>query len=326
MGTIGKISPIKKQYSTEYGQSLASSLAQQGMTMVPGCFDIKQPYKERNGDYRTGLDPNALYIKAMPKAEQEQEIARVTALKEELEAMTGLDLSPRSEFYTKMYAPDTFGSSMRAVYVKLIDGPNTFNLADPMSAVTYAWLRVHPEIAPSYFAWERGQSSIRCPQISQCKFFVDDEEYETEIAYKDNTIINKAINGLETMSPTRQMKIAKLLNLPISYNSKPNVVYNALNKYLKEGTTKQGARLANVKSFNEIASMADENIDIRFSVKEAIDFNIYRRGKGGLIYEGDVLVGNDETEVVEFLSNPKNQEFYLALKKKIQSAQVIDIS
>lgn len=326
MGKLGKISPIKKQYSTEHGQSLASSLASHGMTRTPGTFAIFLPHKERNGEYRTGLDPNAVYIKALPKAEQEQEIARVTALRDELQERTGLDLGPRSEFYTKMYQPDTFGSSARAFYVKLIDGPNPFNLDDPMHAITYAWLRVHPEIAPSYFAWERGQSSLRCPAISQCQFFVDDEEYETEIAYKDNTVINKAINGLETMSPTRQLKIAKLLNLPISYNSKPSVVYNALNKFLKEGTSKQGARLANVKAFNEIAAMADENIEIKFSVKEAIDFNIYRRGKNGRIYEGEVLVGDTESEVVEFFCNPKHQDDYLALKKKIQSAQVIDIS
>ena len=225
-----------------------------------------------------------------------------------------------------MYQPDMTGSSLRANYVKLIDGPNTFNLSDPMSAITYAWLRVHPEVAPSYFSWERGQSSVRCPQISQCQFFVDDEEYETEIAYKDNIVINKAINGLDSMSPTRQLKIAKLLNLPVSYNSKPAVIYNAINKFIKEGTTKQGARLANVKAFNDIASMTDENIEIKFSVKEAIDFNIYRRGKAGRIYEGEVLVGDSESEVVEFFSNPKHQDDYLALKKKIQAAQVIDIS
>lgn len=326
MGKIGTISPLKKTYSTEFGQSLASSLSQNGMTRYPGTFSFLQPYKERNGEYRTGLDPNALYIKALPKEEREQEIARVTALKEELEGITGLDLSPKSDFYTKMYQPDTFGSQYRASYVKLIDGPNTFNLSDPMSAITYAWLRVHPDIAPSYFAYERGKSNARCPQISQCQFFVDDEEYETEIAYKDNIIINKAINGLDNMSPTRQLKIAKLLNLPISYNSKPAVIYNAINKYIKEGTAKHGARLANVKTFNEIASMADENIDIRFNIKEAIDFNIYRRAKNGKLMEGDVLVGDSEDDVVEYFSNPKNQDDYLALKKKIQAAQVIDIS
>lgn len=320
MGKIGKISPIKKQHSTEYGQSLATSLAAQGFTRFPGTVDIKTPHKERNGEYRTGLDPNALYIKGLPKEEQAQEIERVTALREELESMTGLDLGPRSDYYAKMFQ----GEGARASYVKLIDGPNTFNLSDPTSAITYAWLRVHPEIAPSYSAWERGQSNTRCPKISDCQFFVDDYEYETEIAYKEKTLINKAINLLENMTPIRQLKVAKLLSLPISYNSKPEVVYNALDTYIKQGSTKHGKALSNVKNFNNISSIADENIEIRFNIKQALDFNIFRKGKAGKIMEGEVLIADSEEEAVEYFTNPKNQDDLLALKKKIKEAEIID--
>lgn len=324
MATIGKVSPIKKQYSTEHGQSLASSLATQGYTRFPGTVDIKTPYKERNGEYRTGLDPNAIYIKGLPKEEQIMEIERVTALRDELQSWTGLDLSPRSKYYTEMFRGDEQENT--ATYAKLIDGPNTFNLSVPEHAIAYAWLRVHPLIAPNYSAWERGVSNSRCPKISECQFFIDDEEYESEIAYKENVAINSAISALDAMTPTRQLKVAKLLNLPLSYNSKPSIIYNALSKYIKEATTKNSKALANVKNFNNISNMADENIEIRFNIKEALDFNIFRKGKNGKILEGEVLVAESEDEAIEYFSNKKHQDDYLALKKKIKEAQIIDIS
>lgn len=323
MGKIGRISPIKREISKEGGQTLGSSLSDKGYTMFPGTINGFVPYKERNGEYRTGLDPNALYIKKMPKEEADIERARVTAMRDELQEMTGLDLSSRAPYYSKMF-DSQFSENERAQYVKLTDQINTFNLTNPQAAITFAWMRVHPEIAPNYSAWEKGLSNYRCPVIASCKFFVDDEEYQSEVAYKQKTLINKAINSLEGMTPTRQLKVAKLLGLPVSYNSKPELIYNELDSYIKLSSEK-GRSAANVRSFNVISQMADENIDLRFRIKEAIDFNVYRLGKAGKIYEGQNVVADTEDELIEFLSNPKNQEDYLALQKKIDSAKAIEI-
>lgn len=322
MGKIGRISPIKRDVTKEGGQSLGSSLADKGYTMFPGTINGFVPFKERNGTYRTGLDPNALYIQKMSKEEAEMEKVRVTAMFDELTAMTGLDLSPKSDYYVKMFDA-SFSENERAQYVKLGDQINVFNLSNPQAAITFAWLRVHPEIAPNYNAWEKGLSNHRCPVVSSCKFFVDDEEYESEIAYKQKTLINKAINSLEGMTPTRQLKVAKLLGLPVSYNSKPEIIYNELDTYIKAG--EKGKTMTNIRNFNAISQMADENIDIRFRIKEAIDFNVYRLGKAGKIYEGEIVVGDSEDEVLEYFSSPKHQDDYLALQKKIDNAKSIEI-
>jgi len=323
MGKIGRISPIKRDFSKEGGQSLGSSLSEKGFSMFPGTVKGMVPYKERNGDYRTGLDPNALYIKKMSKEEGEMERARVQAMYDELTELTGLNLSPKSDYYSKMF-DNQYSENERAQYVKLIDQVNTFNLSNPQAAITFAWLRVHPEIAPNFSAWEKGLSSHRCPIISSCQFFVDDEEYESEIAYKQKVIINKAINSLETMSPTKQLKIAKLLGLPVSYNSKPEMIYNELDSYIKDSNVKGKASI-NVRNFNTMSQMANENIEIRFRVREALDFNVYRSGKAGKIYEGETLVGDSEDEVIEYFLNPKNIEDFMALQKKIDNAKSIEI-
>lgn len=320
---IGKISPIKREYSKEQGQSLASSLAEKGYTMFPGTIKGMVPYKEKNGDYRTGLDPNALYIKKMPKEEADIEIARVTATFKELTEATGLDLTPRSDYYTKMF-DNHFSDTERAQYVKLEDKANAFNLSVTQQAITFAWLRVHPEIAPTYNAWERGLSSYRCPVVSSCQFFVDDEDFEQEVAYKRNMLTDKAINSLFAMSPTRQLKVAKLLNLPVSYNSKPEAIYNVLTSFIKDPSMK-GKKSSNIADFNAMSQMADENLEVRFKIKEALDFNVYRTGKGGKLYEGETVVGDNEQDLIEFFTSPKNQEDYLALQRKIDNAKSVEI-
>lgn len=327
MGKIGRISPIKREYPKNAGASYAKSLSDAGLTRTPGTGSGKTPFKENNGHYRTGLDPEALYIKDMARTNPEdakQEQARVKALREELEAVTGLDLGPTSAYYREMFQPDEFSTSSTAAYIKLVDGNNTFNLDNPYAAITFAWLRVHPDIAPSYEAWERGKSSHRCKYISDCRWFVDDEEHEAEIEYKKNDAINKCVDALVNMSPTRQLKVAKLLGLPVSYNSMPKVVYNTLNTYIKEaGAVTRKSQ--NVHNFEKMVQMADDNLDIRFRIKEAIDFNIYRVGKGGKVYEGEVPVADNEEELVEYMTSVKHQDDLLALQKKIDTAKSVAI-
>ena len=81
MGKLGKISTIKREYNSSQLQTMDSNLAQQGMTRIPGTGVFKYPYKELDGQYRTGLDPNAGYIKRIQDpTEKELEIQRVTEL------------------------------------------------------------------------------------------------------------------------------------------------------------------------------------------------------------------------------------------------------
>ena len=80
MGKIGKISTIKREYNSSQLQTMDSGLAAKGMSRIPGTGVFKYPYKELDGKYRTGLDPDASYIKRIQDpTEKELEIERVTA-------------------------------------------------------------------------------------------------------------------------------------------------------------------------------------------------------------------------------------------------------
>ena len=85
MGKTGKISTIKREYSSSQLQTMDSGLSQKGMTRIPGTGVFKYPYKELDGKYRTGLDPDATYIKRIADpTEKELEIERVNALRKKL--------------------------------------------------------------------------------------------------------------------------------------------------------------------------------------------------------------------------------------------------
>lgn len=321
MGKIGKITSIKREYSREFKQSLGGSLADNGYSRFPGTCVRMVPWLEKNGMYRTGLDPEALYIKQMEKINPEeaaQERARVTELRDELESATGLDLSPRSVYYTKLFDGE-FRSTTRARVVKLVEGVNFFNLDDPFDAITYAWLRVHEDIAPSYQAWIEG----RVKDATNKAFFVDDTEYQDEISYKEKTTTNKAIAALELMSPEKRYKIARLLSLPVVQGDKEVAVYNAIDSFIKS-PDKRGNKLTNVNLFNKITSMTDENLNIQFLVEEAFKYSIYRQ-KTKRIYEGEVVIADSKEDLIVELSKTKNQDMLLSLTEKIRQRKLQEV-
>ena len=179
MGKIGKISTLKKEYNNSALQTMQGGLAAKGMTRIPGTGVFKYPYKELDGQYRTGLDPNASYIKRIADpTERDLEKERVTKLREKLEAALGdIDLGPRSKFWNYGLSLSTEDQT-HVQAVKLLDGDNFFDLSIPFQELAFSWLRVHPTIASSYQAWERGEYP------ADTQFYVVDEEIESAVTFK----------------------------------------------------------------------------------------------------------------------------------------------
>jgi len=184
MGKLGKISTIKKEYNNSQLQTMQGGLALKGLTRIPGTGVFKYPYKELDGQYRTGLDPNAAYIRRIQDPlEREMETERVTKLKDKLQAALGdIDLGPRSSFWNYGLSTST-QDSLHVQPVKLLDGDNFFDLAIPLQELAFSWLRVHPTIASSYQAWERGEYA------AETQFYVADDEIENAVLFKKKQLI-----------------------------------------------------------------------------------------------------------------------------------------
>lgn len=319
MGRIGKISTIKKEYSTSQLQTMQSNLASKGMTRIPGTGVFKYPYKELDGQYRTGLDPNASYIRRIgDSTERELEIERVTKLRAKLEAALGdIDLGPRSKFWN--YGLSTSTEDYNHVQpVKLLDGDNFFDLSIPFQELAFAWLRVHPTIASSYQAWERGEFP------ADTQFYVVDEDIESGIIFKKKQLINKAIVKFDSMTPEKKRKVARLLGLPVTEDTKEEIVYNQVDNILKQSEFKTGSfqGLNPVEVFNRFADMKENLLHIKDLVKQAITHSIYRIKPNGKVYEGEFEIAKDEEDLIKFLIDDDNQDELLTLEQKLKTKKL----
>jgi hypothetical protein len=322
MGKIGKISTLKKEYNNSQLQTMQGGLSQKGMTRIPGTGVFKYPYKELDGQYRTGLDANAAYIRRIQDpTERELEIERVTQLREKLElALGGVDLGPRSSFWN--YGLSTSSNDTLHVQpVKLLDGDNYFDLNQPLQEVAFAWLRVHPTIASSYQAWERGEYS------AETQFYVVDDEIESAVLFKKKQLINKAIIKFDSMTPEKKRKVARLLGLPVTDDTKEEMVYNQVDNLLKQTEFKAGKfqGLNPVEVFNRFADMKENLLHIKDLVKQAIAHSIYRVKPNGKITEGELEVAKDEEDLIKFLADEDNQDELLTLEGKLKSKKLAAI-
>lgn len=322
MGKLGKISTLKKDYNNSQLQTMQGGLAAKGLTRIPGAGVFKYPYKELDGKYRTGLDPDASYIKRIQDpTERELEKERVTKLRKALEEALGdIDLGPRSSFWN--YGLSTSNDdNLHVQPVKLMDGDNIFDLSNPLQELQFSWLRVHPTIASSYQAWERGEYP------ADTQFYVADDEIENAVLFKKKQLINKAIVKFDAMSPEKKKKVARLLGLPVTDNTTEESVYNQVDNLLKQTEFKNGkfSGLDPVKIFNQFADMKENLLNIKDLVKQALHHSIYRMKPNGKIYEGEFEIAADEEDLVKMLADDDNQDELLTLEGKLKSKKIAAI-
>ena len=320
MGKLGKISTIKKDYSNNTQlQTMQSELSRNNMTRIPGTGVFKYPYKELDGQYRTGLDPNASYIKRIQDPlEKELEIERVTEVRSRLEAALGdIDLGPRSQFWNYGLSTST-DDSLHVQPVKLLDGDNYFDFTLPLQELAFSWLRVHPTIASSYQAWERGEYP------ADIQYYVADDEIENKVMFKKKQLINKAIVKFDSMTPEKKKKVARLLGLPVSDDSKEEAVYNQVDNLLKQTEFKNGRYqgLNPIEVFNRFADMKENLLHIKDLVKQAVAHSVYRAKPNGKIYEGEFEIAKDEDDLVKFLADEDNQDQLLILEGKLKGKKI----
>ena len=319
MGKIGKISAIKREYNAAGLQTMEGGLSQRGLTRIPGTGVFKYPYKEMDGKYRTGLDSEASYIRRiLDPLEKEIEIKRVVELKKRLqEALGDIDLGPRSSFWNYGLSTST-EDNLHVQPVKLMDGDNFFDFSAPIQELSFSWLRVHPTIASSIQAWERGDYP------ADIQFYVADDEVENAAVFKKKQLINKAISKFDSMTPEKKKKIARLLGLPVTDNSTEESVYNMVDNILKQTEFRSGKYegLSTVDVFNRFADMKENLLHIKDLVKQAISHSIYRLKPNGKVYEGEYEVAIDEDDLVKFLADDDNQDQLLILEGKLKTKKI----
>lgn len=309
---IGKISSIKKAYQKGV-HSLEASLSDKGYDRFPGTYVMMLPFKEMSGKYRTGLDPDAGYLNKYPDDIKALKIKEINETRARLEEATGLELGPRSSYYNIASRGKDGEQITKVGTVKVYQGDNIFTFRDPIQEITFIWLSVHPQIASSLRAYERGE------YVSQTQFYVNNEDIEQEQVFTKKSKVNKAIAELEEMSPEKKKKVARLLGLPVSDNTKESQVYNLLDSWIKQDEIKTGEHKGQnpITLFNKLTGLEGKMLAVKDIVEQAITNSIYRVVKGGRVYEGAQELFKSKDELVEYLYSDKGQEDYLALGDKL---------
>lgn len=318
MAKIGKISSIKKAFAKGLF-SLESSLSDKGYDRFPGTYSMMLPFKEMSGKYRTGLDPDAGYLKKLSDEVRALEMKRIIETKQRLEEATGLDLGPRAPYYNLAAKGKDGQSIVKVGTVRLYQGDNLFTFEDPIQEITYLWLSVHPQIASSYKAYERGEYT------SQTQFYVNNEDIEQDQTYSKKVLVNKAVAELEDMTPEKKKKVARLLGLPVSDNTKESHVYNLLDSWIKQPDIRVGEFKGQnpIALYNKLVGLDGKLLQVKDLVNQALTNSIYRVHKGGRIYEGAIEVAKSKEELAEYLYSDKGQEDFLALEDKLASKKTM---
>lgn len=317
MGRTGKISVIPKDYSNGF-PTMERSLREKGMSRMPGTVKMIFPYRELNGKYRTGLDPEAKYLdKIGDEKLRQMEKNKLRELRTKLENETGLDLSPTSSYY----GYTSKGNHKKVEPVKLIDGDNIFDLRNPLQYITYCWLKAHPTIATSLQAYERGEFP------SDTQYFINDDDIENEVLYKKKKTANDAIIKFDSWSLAKRQKVARLVGLPITEDAKEEVVYNMMDSFLKKQSVDHGAFKGQdpIKIFGLYADLRDEVLYVKDVVEMAFAHHIYRLKTGGRVFEGEMEVYKSKDELIEHLLDDANQEDLLELEKKLKLKKLAEV-
>ncbi len=295
---------------------MQNAYAERGWMRHPGTAVGFPPRKSQSGKYLTGLDEKSDEILLLMRTnpDEGERLARETKeRRERLEAATGLDLGPKSEYYSGIYGAK-YGTDEVASKVKLVDKENVFNFNIAQEEITYWWVvsGYKELIAPSLVDWESG----RCKHTVQ--FYIENEAAEAEIVYKKNTSVVEAIQKWTKMNLDTRKKVAKLCGISIGEADNELTVYNKGYEFINEGLVKNARYKGqdSVTLFNRMADLSTPVMNARFMVDQAIELRIYNK-RNGVMYEGENMIASTEEELIDLLASGNRQAEYLALEIKI---------
>jgi len=126
------------------------------------------------------------------------------------------------------------------------------------------------------------------------------------------------------MTPEKKRKVARLLGLPVTDDSKEEVVYNQVDNILKQTEFKNGKfqGLNPIEVFNRFADMKENLLHIKDLVKQALTHSVYRLKPNGKVYEGEFEVAKDEDDLVKFLADDDNQDELITLEQKLKTKKL----
>ena len=261
----------------------------------PGTFEIMQCGRGADNRWVTGLDENALSIKRIQDPELRAKMSEEKkVLREELERLTGHDLSANSDYWLNFY-------------IKVVD-KLALNFDIPMDRVRYYVLLANNFSAPEL------EAKID-PEYINTKFYMHRSDSEDSQKVVKSRERDKAVSDLFNMydHPSKLKLIGRfILGTKVKESMSTDSVYNLLRDALandKEGTI--------VRKFAEATSKTIEELSYKLVVDEAIQRHVIRI-REGYYQRGNATYGKTMKDVLKFLSSPENANEFQSIKEEVE--------
>jgi len=281
------------------------------------CLDINGVRR-----YITGLNEFAPEVKGLPKEKREAKVRQIrTAVAElEKELATNVVKVDDPEFWNK---------------VQLLKPNNDEFWAKISLRVGNEPLFLDPKKDPydliKLFAIKAGGFSICAKDLADakrkgpsCKFYLDEVKETAGTRTELVKLRNKAVAALQNLydtNPTKLFYVAKIVDrFSSEYNkSTPNdVIYENMDLFIDgEGSERNFARAA--KAFIDTSKESLEDLKLKAMVKDAAYYKIVNAKSDGFIYtDTGVNMGRTNSDVLEYLKSPLNDEVLAYLIQKVE--------
>lgn len=271
-------------------------LEKEGRSKFPGCVDVIQPEKGRDGRWKTGMDEFSREILAIrdQKVREEKQKA-IIAERTSLEDLTGHKLDAKSTFWE--------------TYFVEINPNKDLDLSVASDRIAYHVILASGAVAPSIRETDD-------PLFNSAKYYVfrDFEDVSDRVEKKDKLAtamveLKKLLN-----KPERAIQMAQFLDLNVSLVTPPENVKDILYTFLEND-----GKLNSVNRFLDAVSKSPEEIGVKLTFAEALKLGVIRQ-RDGLYQRGNITLGKASAtnEVIEFLTDPKNSGELLSIQEEIQ--------
>jgi hypothetical protein len=261
---------------------------------------VLQPGKTADGRWVTGMDEDAISVKSITDPElREKRKEEIKEVREELERLTGQNLSATSDYWN-------------TYYIRIVD-KLALNFDNPNDRVKYYILLANNYAAPELEAKSN-------PEFLNSKFYMhraENEEGQKAVKSRER---DKAVADLYAMydNKPKLVLIGKyILGSKVKDSMSQDGIYNLLRSGIendKEGTI--------VRKFNEATSKTIEELQFKLILDEAIARHVIRI-REGYYQRGNATYGKTIKDVLKFLSSPENANEFASIKEEVEEKRVL---
>lgn len=260
--------------------------------------EYMQPKLGADGKILTGIDENAYEVLSIE--DPESRTAKVKKIKQErefLEKTLGVDLRPESDYWIKFYV--------------MIEDGMKLDEDNALDRLRLHFLTANVYVAPSLEECENDQKYARCV------FYLFNKEEETSKAVKKQKVFNKAsaeLAKLEENGTRLKIVAAYILGYDPKSDLNEEEAYIKLSEYLDEDDDRK--KLDKARAFTDVCTRDNTELMTKIVLDKAIATHTISV-RGGVHRKGDLVLGNDYNEALEFLADPANSKDLASLQKEV---------